>query len=167
MMTIEEPKARPCESAGTEFPPSQSYGGTPRRDMPTPISIRYRLRGELKHPFGGGGRGVEHAPQLIPSVEGIFRSPAKREMRVESGWGRSDLPLPSLAPAPQAHTGQSGPVSTTTPPVERLRVWDLALLWCFALILWCFLPEPLPTNEPVGITNEQSHASPATLPIPR
>ncbi len=140
--------------------PQASSSGT------APVSIRCRLRGELKYslPRGEQSCGISLAP--IPSREGIFRSPEKRKMRAESGRIRPDLPDASPSAAHQTQASQTTP-APTAPPAVPLRVWDLALLWCFALVLWCFLPEPLPTNDAPGGKAEQTHTSPSTFPTPR
>jgi len=75
---------------------------------------------------------------------------------LKSGWACPDLPV---APA-SAESHSQTTATPSAPPAAPLRVWDLALLWCFALILWCFLPEPLPTNDAPGGKAEQTQTSP-------
>jgi len=33
---------------------------------------------------------------------------------------------------------------------DRFRIWDLTLLWCFAFVLWSFLPAPVSTDSEVS-----------------
>lgn len=96
----------------------------------------------------------EPQASLVEPTPISIRSPAKREMKTESGWVRPDLPATTSFLKAQNLSQQPTAAVPDRPTREHFRIWDLTLLWCFAFVLWSFLPAPSPA---AGELPEKSH----------
>lgn len=137
MKTLMKPQASPCE--------------------PTPISLSY-----LASDFVALRRDKSRESKISPPRRGPAFGACRRtgplqggdisirrasESGLKSGWVRPDLPVASPSSQTQNLPQQPQPTAAAREP---FRIWDMLLLWCFALVLWSFLPEPLNTNSGAG-----------------